>query len=142
MRSAAICLSVLALTACTAEPKAMSVDQAELRLPAVQGRPGAAYFTLRGGAVDERLMSVSSPLAIRAEMHDMKMDGSLMKMEAIEGGLDVPAGATVEFASGGKHVMLFDISPRVQAGDKVPLTLNFASGTTLSTEARAVAPGQ
>lgn len=131
----------MVLSACTGEPKAMYVDQAEVRLPAVKGNPGAAYFTLHGGAVDERLMSVSSPLSVRAEMHDMKMAGGMMKMEAIEGGLAVPANDQVEFRSGGKHVMLFDISPKVSPGDKMPLTLTFASGTTLSTEARAVGPG-
>jgi len=119
----------------------MVVDQAEVRLPAVKGRPGAAYFSLHGGAVDERLMSVSSPLAVRAEMHDMVMAGNVMKMDAIEGGLAVRASDTVAFASGGKHVMLFDISPKVSPGDKLPLTLTFASGTVLSTEAPVVAAG-
>ena len=141
MRLAVLALYLFALAACNREPKAMYVAEAEVRLPAVKGNPGAAYFTLHGGAVDERLMSVSSPLAVRAEMHDMTMDGDVMKMDAIDGGLAVPANATVEFKSGGKHVMLFDISPKVEPGDTLPLTLSFASGTTLSTEARAVAAG-
>ena len=140
MRLAVLGLPLL-LAACGSEPKAMYVDQAEVRLPAVKGNPGAAYFALHGGAVDERLMSVSSPLSVRAEMHDMVMDGQMMKMERIDGGLAVPANGLVEFKSGGKHVMLFDISPRVSPGEKLPLTLSFASGTTLSTEAIAVAAG-
>lgn len=134
-------IGVAMLAGCGSQPKAMSVEDATVRLPAVAGRPGAAYFTLKGGAVEERLMNVSSPMAVRAELHDMTMDGNVMKMAPIEGGLAVPAGATVEFKSGGKHVMLFDVSPKAEPGGKIPLTLSFASGATLSAEAAAQSPG-
>lgn len=141
MRGVGLLIGVAMLAGCGDQPKAMSVEGAAVRLPSVAGRPGAAYFTLNGGAVDERLMSVSSPLAVRAELHDMTMDGDVMKMAPIEGGLAVPAGGKIEFKSGGKHVMLFDVSPKAEPGGKVPLTLSFASGATLSTEATAQSPG-
>lgn len=141
MRGAAVLLGLSVLAGCNGQPKAMSVEDATVRLPAVAGRPGAAYFTLHGGPVEERLMSISSPLAVRTELHDVTMDGNVMKMTPIDGGLAVPAGATVEFKSGGKHVMLFDVSPKAEPGSKVPLTLTFASGATLSTEAVAQSPG-
>ncbi len=131
-----------ALVACQQPaPKAARIEKASVHLPAVAGNPGAAYFTLHGGPVADRLMSVSSPLAIRAEMHDMTMRGKMMSMAAIDGGLDVPAGGTVNFASGGKHVMLFDISPKVEAGGKIPLVLGFASGAKLETQADVIAAG-
>lgn len=132
----------LALASCgTGEPKAQSVENAWVRLPAVAGRPGAAYFDLKGGSVSDRLMSVSSPLAVRAEMHDVTMDGGAMKMVAIDGGVEVPAGGSVAFAPGGKHVMLYDIAPQVSAGRTMPLTLTFASGATLETAAKTAAAG-
>jgi periplasmic copper chaperone A len=134
---------ILAIAACQqAAPKATRVEAATVRLPAVKGNPGAAYFTLKGGPVDDRLMAVSSPLAVRAEMHAMAMGEGQMNMAPIDGGLAVPAKSRIAFETGGKHVMLFDISPKVTAGDKMPLTLSFASGTMLETQADVVAPGE
>jgi periplasmic copper chaperone A len=134
---------IFAMAACQQPaPKAASVEAAIVRLPAVKGNPGAAYFILKGGPVDDRLMAVSSPLAVRAEMHEMAMDGGKMNMAPIDGGLAVPAKRQIAFETGGKHVMLFDISPKMTDGEKMPLTLLFASGTTLETQADVVAPGE
>jgi periplasmic copper chaperone A len=133
--------ALLLVSGCAPSPKAAHVDAAWVRLPAVSGNPGAAYFILVGGPVADRLMAVSSPLAVRAEMHDMAMKGGMMSMAPLDAGLDVPAGATVTFAPGGKHVMLFDISPKAATGGKLPLTLSFASGTTINAEAAIVAAG-
>ena len=141
MRHFVLMPMLLAVAGCQqAVPKAASVDSAWVRLPAVAGRPGAAYFTIHGGAVEDRLMEVGSPQAIRTEMHDMSMDG-VMKMAAIEGGLAVPAKGEVAFTSGGKHVMLFDISPQALPGGKMTLTFIMASGQKLETEAAVVAAG-
>lgn len=130
------------LAACQqAAPKAASVEHAWVRLPAVEGRPGAAYFTLHGGPVDDRLMAVSSPQAVKSEMHDMSMAGGVMKMAPIDAGLAVPAKDSVTFESSGKHVMLFDISPKVAAGGKVTLTFAMASGEKLETQADVIAAG-
>ncbi|MBK7284559.1 MAG: copper chaperone PCu(A)C [Sphingomonadales bacterium] len=142
MRHFVLMPMLLAVAGCQqAAPKAASVDSAWVRLPAVAGRPGAAYFTIHGGAVEDRLMEVGSPQAIRTEMHDMSMDGGVMKMAAIEGGLAVPAKGEVAFTSGGKHVMLFDISPQALPGGKMTLTFIMASGQKLETEAAVVAAG-
>lgn len=133
--------ALLLLSGCGAAPKAAHVDAAWVRLPAVSGNPGAAYFTLTGGPAIDRLMTVSSPLAVRAEMHDMAMKGGMMSMAPLDAGLEVAQGGTVTFAPGGKHVMLFDISPKAIAGGKLPLTFSFASGATISAEADIVAAG-
>ena len=136
-------LAVLLLAGCQqAAPQAARVEGASVRLPAVTGNPGAGYFTLHGGPVEDRLMSVSSPLAIRSEMHDMKMgDHMMMSMSVIDGGVAIPAEGLVRFSSGGKHLMLFDISPKVTAGSKMPLVLSFASGAKLQADAEVVAAG-
>lgn len=142
MRIFALALPLLALLACQkAVPDGPSVAKAWVRLPAVPGRPGAGYFTLHGGAVEDRLMAVASPQAAKAEMHDMSMTGGVMKMAPIEGGLIVPAGGDVMFDSGGKHVMLFDISSKVLPGGKMTMTFTMASGKRLETEAAVIAAG-
>ncbi len=135
-------MAVAVLAACQKPaPQIARIEAAFVRLPAVTGNPGAAYFTLHGGSVDDHLLSVTSPLAIRAEMHDMSMRGTMMSMAKTEGGVAVPAGSKVRFASGGKHVMLFDISPKVMSGGKMPLVITFASGEKLEAQADVVAAG-
>ena len=135
-------IAAIALISGCAQQKPQSVEGALVRLSAVTGNPSAAYFTLNAGPVDDRLMTVSTPLAIRAEMHDMSMAGGMMKMVPLTDGVAVKAKSTLTFASGGKHVMLFDVSPKVKPGSKMPLTLTFASGATLEAQADVKAAGQ
>ncbi len=141
MRHILLPLAVLSVSACDAKPAVQKVEDATIRLPAVPGNPGAAYFKLSGGAADDRLISVTSTQSIRAEMHDSVMEGGMMKMKPIQGGLTVPAGGMVVFKPGGKHVMLFDINPKIKKGDAVPLTLTFASGQKMETRAQAIGAG-
>jgi hypothetical protein len=78
-----------------------------------------AQLTSAGGG---KLVAVSSPLAGIVEIHEMAMDGNVMKMRAVPV-LDLPAGKTVELKPGGYHVMLIDLKKELKAGDTVPLTL-------------------
>ncbi len=70
-----------------------------------------------------KLVSVSSPVAGVAEIHEMSMDGNVMKMRALSGGLELPAGKAVELKPGGYHVMLLDLKQTLKEGDSVPVTL-------------------
>ena len=143
MRFLASILSIpILLSACAdATPRQQSVTSAWVRLPAVAGNPAAGYFSLAGGSVSDRLMSVSSPLAVRAELHDMTMAGGMMKMAEIKGGVEVAVGKPLDFAPGGKHVMLFDVSPQATAGRTMPLRFVFASGVEIEHAATIVAAG-
>ncbi len=69
-----------------------------------------------------KLVAVSTPAARVAEVHEMAMDGNVMKMRAVPS-LDLPAGKAVELKPGGYHVMLMDLKQPVKAGETVPLTL-------------------
>ena len=69
-----------------------------------------------------KLVSAASPVAGIVEIHEMKMEGNVMKMAAVPG-LELPAGKTVELKPGGYHVMLMDLKQPLKAGDTVPLTL-------------------
>lgn len=135
-----LAFATLALAAC-GQKEALSVTDATVRLPAVAGNPGAAYFTLHGADKDTRLMSISSPQAGRAEMHDVKMEGGMMTMTPIDNGLAIPKGATIKFETGGRHAMLFDMKPGLKAGDKVTLTFSFADGRKVTVDAASEAPG-
>jgi hypothetical protein len=71
-----------------------------------------------------RLVAVSSPVAGRVEIHQMEMQGGTMRMHAVDG-IDLPAKQPVNLASGGYHVMMFDLRHQLKDGDRVPMTLSF-----------------
>lgn len=130
-----------AVTLAGCEQAQLGLEDAWVRLPAVSSRPGAAYFTVKGGNEATSLLAVSSPAAVRTELHEMKHEGGMMTMSALKD-VAIPAGATVKFEPGGKHVMLYDLSPELRAGGKIPLRLAFANGKTIELEAELRAPGQ
>ncbi len=132
-------MPLVLLVACAPDP--LTVTDPRVVLPAVPGRPGAAYFTIKGGVDKETLVDVSSTSAVRAELHESGRANGMMSMRRLEAGVPVPAGATVSFAPGGKHVMLFDINPALKTGGPVQLKLRFASGLTVTANAVAEATG-
>jgi copper(I)-binding protein len=79
----------------------------------------AQITSVKGG----RLVAASSPVAGVVEIHEMSMDGSVMKMRALPDGLELPAGKAVELKPGSYHVMLLDLKQQLKAGDTVPVTL-------------------
>ena len=79
-----------------------------------------AHITSAGGGT---LVGASTPVAGVVEIHEMSMDGNVMKMRALPKGLELPAGKTVELKPGGYHVMLMDLKQQLKAGDTVPVTL-------------------
>jgi copper(I)-binding protein/uncharacterized protein YcnI len=91
------------------------------------GQPtGAGYMTIvNGGKEADKRVSIASPAAGKVELHEMKMDGNLMKMRAVKGGLDIPAGGSVELEPGSYHLMFMDVKKPFAKGDSVPVTLEF-----------------
>jgi periplasmic copper chaperone A len=69
-----------------------------------------------------RIVEVRSPVANVVELHEMRMDGDVMKMRAVAG-LDLPAGKAVALKPGGYHVMLIDLKQQLKPGERVPVTL-------------------
>jgi copper(I)-binding protein len=139
MRIVAILGALLALAGCEG-PREIHVSNAWVRLAAVPRGPAAAYFTLHGGPADATLISVSSDVSIRAEMHESMQSGSMASMKPIDQ-IALPAGAEITFAPGGKHVMLFDVNPGIKPGTPVPLLFTFADGQRVTYKATAVGAG-
>jgi periplasmic copper chaperone A len=124
-RAAFVFLPVIALlTACGQGDPAVNVTDAVVRLPAVQGNPGAAYFTLRANRTPMRILGVSSPQVQRIELHESEMAGGRMRMGPLEDNSFGAEGVKV-FEEGGPHAMLFGISPAVQAGGTLRVTFDF-----------------
>jgi copper(I)-binding protein len=107
-------------TLCTAQA-ATTVADAWVRGTVPQQQASGAFMRITS-AEGGKLVAVTSPVAATVEVHEMKMDGGVMKMGAVPS-LDLPAGQAVELKPGGYHVMLMGLKQQLKAGDQVPLTL-------------------
>ncbi|MFN3226440.1 MAG: copper chaperone PCu(A)C [Hyphomicrobiales bacterium] len=94
-------------------------------------RNAGGFLTIMNtGDSDDRLVSASSSVAERVELHTMTMDGDVMRMRELEDGIALPAGEMVELAPGGLHVMFIGLTGPFVAGETVPVTLTFESGAS------------
>ena len=89
----------------------------------VQGQKATGAFMKITSKDNTKLVSVSSPMAGVAEIHEMKMEKDVMKMTALPNGLDLPAGKAIELKPGSYHVMLMDLKAPLAKDTTVPLTL-------------------
>ena len=115
--------AVLASTPAWAQTAAVKVEGAWARA-SVQGQKATGAFMRLTAQDGARLVRAESPAAGITEVHEMKMEGDIMKMRAVPA-LDLPAGKTVELKPGGYHVMLLDLKAPLAKGASVPLTLVF-----------------
>lgn len=132
-------LASLAVAGCGG-PTELDVEDAWVRLPAVPGRPAAAYFTVEGGPQPRTLHRVTADYAVRAEMHETTDTGGRMSMRPLRS-VPIPAGADVEFKPGGRHVMLYDLDRRAKPGATTMLTLVFDGNQRLYRKAWIVGAG-
>ena len=93
------------------------------------GAQAAAVYATIEAAAGDRLTGVSTPAAQKADIHEMTMDGNVMKMRDVDG-VDLPAGQSVTLKPGGYHIMLSGLAKPLKEGDSFPLTLNFAKAGT------------
>lgn len=126
-RSAAACLMLAALTGAV-QVQAQAPAKADIKVSDVWVRSTVAAQKASGAfmqitsAQDTKLVGVSSPVAGTAEMHQMEMNGNVMKMRQVDE-IALPAGKPVELKSGGYHIMLLNLKGQIKPGDQVPLTL-------------------
>lgn len=105
------------------------------------GANSAIYMLLaNGSAAADRLVAAQADVSNAVEIHETRMEGDVMRMQQVEGGIEVPAGGQAELKPGGYHVMLIGLTRDLNVGDKFPVTLEFASGATLQVEAEVRQP--
>ena len=98
----------------------------------IAGRPGAAYFHIKNnGAEADKLVSATSSISPRVEVHEHTMTDGVMKMSQVEGGLEIPAGGDVDLKPGSYHIMMFDTDNKYGPGDKIDLKLEFEKAGTV-----------
>jgi len=120
----------------------ISVSDAWARATMPGQKVSGAYMQIQSD-VDARLISASSPAVPRVEVHEMKMDGDVMRMREVKA-VDLPKGKTVSLEPGGYHIMLMNLPKPIAAGEVIPLTLVVESGgkrQTVEVRAEARAPG-
>lgn len=117
----------------TQMPVAMEVISGDLTLTGAFARatlpnaPVAGGFLdiTNAGTVDDRLISASAPISNVTQIHEMAMEGDVMKMRELPEGLVIPAGETVTLRPGGYHVMFMDLTGPFLEGEKITLRLTF-----------------
>lgn len=103
----------------------LTIDRPQLR-ETPQGAPvaGGYMLVINGGSQDDTLVAASSPAAPSVEIHEMRMDGDVMRMREVDGGLVIPAGQSVSLQPGGYHLMLMGPDP-LAAGEAHEVILTF-----------------
>lgn len=124
-----------------AKEEELRVTDAWVRVAPNPDTPSAGYFTLHGGPQDVQLLSVSSPVAIRSEMHESMTGMSGMAGMKPITSVAVPAGEDVAFEPGGRHVMFWDLNPGIKPPKTMDLILTFSNGERLQVAAQTVAAG-
>lgn len=143
MRSHLALFAVLFAAACGAPQQETTAPAAETTSPAAETlsvrdawaspTPGGAqvsagYLTIvNGTAAADTLVSATSPRATSVEVHEMSMDGVVMRMRQVTGGLTIQSGGEVALAPGGNHLMFMGVTQPFAEGESIPVTLTFAN---------------
>ena len=120
MKKIALFATVAVLASAAAHAQ-VTVDKPWVRTTVAQQTTTGAFMTITS-AQGGKLVSASSPIAASVEVHEMKMEGDVMKMRPVDA-LPLPAGKPVDLKSGSYHVMMMGLKAPVKAGDVVPIKL-------------------
>jgi copper(I)-binding protein len=101
---------------------------------------GAYFIVTNSGTADDRLIAVSTPVAGTAEIHQMQMEGDVMKMKALPDGLVIPAGGSVTLKPGGYHLMFMELKAPLVEGQSIPVTLTFEKAGKVEIEVLVDSP--
>ena len=113
----------------------------------VAGQSAGGVFARLTAPAGARLIGGSSPVAERVEVHEMRLDGDVMRMRALNDGLALAPGVTVALAPGGHHLMLQGLRYPLQPGASVAMELLFVDPQgrtvrrTVQVPVRAAGPG-
>jgi periplasmic copper chaperone A len=148
-RLALIALVAAALVACSpssektgagaAGASAVTVTDVMCR-PTPNGRQVTGCYMILTSAADDTLVSIESPVAALAQVHETRMESNMMMMRELEAGLPLPAGEAVQLKPGGNHIMLMGVREPLRAGQTVPLTLTFANAAPVEVTATVGQP--
>lgn len=148
-RLLAACAAFLALLGFAGPGLAQDYQIGDLKIaqPWARATPSGAkvaggFMTIRNtGNLADRLVGGSAAPAGLFEIHEMRMEGSVMRMRALEKGLEIAPGQSVTLRPGGFHVMFLDLKSPLREGERVKGTLVFERAGTIEVEFRVEARG-
>lgn len=103
----------------------IKIENAYTRATVPGQQVAGGFMKIENKGVADQLVSASSPVAGEVQLHEMAMDGNVMKMRQVKD-IAVPAGGAVELKPGGLHLMFMNIKKPLTAGETVPVKLKFA----------------
>jgi uncharacterized protein YcnI len=113
----------------------LTIEQPWSRATPGGAKVGGGYVRItNSGPAADRLIGGSFAGASRAEVHEMRMQGDVMRMNPVAGGLEIKPGATVELKPGGEHLMFMDLKEPLREGQTVTGTLVFEKAGTVAVE--------
>ncbi|WP_205769588.1 DUF1775 domain-containing protein [Microvirga sp. KLBC 81] len=111
------------------------IEQPWSRATPAGAKVGGGYLRItNNGKEPDRLIGGSFPNASRIEVHEMAMEGDIMRMKPVQGGLEIKPGATVELKPGAGHLMFMDLKQQLTEGQTVKGTLVFEKAGTVNVE--------
>ena len=138
---ALIVMSVLNGTAIASDIFSFSDMQIRATAPGI--KTSAAYLEItNNGVLGDRLIAAQAAVAQRVEIHSLEMDGGVMRMRAVDGGLVIAAGDSVTLAPGGLHIMLMGLTTDLPAGSQHEITLVFEKAGQVTLPATAKLPAE
>ena len=132
---AAAITGLFATSACAEDVKAgdLVISQEWARATPGGSKTGGGFLTIENkGSTPDKLIGASADVAGKVEVHEMKMDGGVMKMRPVEGGVAIDPGKTVKLAPGGYHLMMMNLKKPLKQGEKLPVTLQFEKAGKVS----------
>lgn len=110
----------------------LTISNPMIRATPVNAPVSGGYMTItNGGADDDRMTGVAVDFARESQIHEMKMDGDVMKMREIDGGLVIPAGETVVLQPGGFHIMFMKLDQQLKQDQRFDAKLTFENAGTV-----------
>jgi len=103
----------------------IKIENAYTRATVPGQQVAGGFMKIENKGSTDQLISASSPAAGEVQLHEMAMDGNVMKMRQVKD-IAVPAGGAVELKPGGLHLMFMNIKAPLTAGESVPVKLKFA----------------
>jgi copper(I)-binding protein len=137
-------IALLALPAHALDYKlgALEIGQPWTRATPPTAPSGGGFLTITNtGTTPDRLIAVKSPAADKVEIHEMKMDGNVMRMRELEKGIEIAPGGTVELKPGGFHLMFMGLKAPFAKDTKVPATLVFEKAGSIDVDLMVQAMG-
>ncbi|MDQ0559946.1 copper(I)-binding protein [Rhizobium mesoamericanum] len=121
---------------------AIDISHPSTRAMVPGAKVGGGYLTLTNtGSIDDRLVTITSERAAKAEVHQMSVNNGVMTMRPVTDGLVIPAGQTIELKPGGYHIMFMDVAQPFKEGEMIKATMTFEKAGSVDVEFAVGRPG-